>query len=91
MYETGCMSVKFCQFSCFWKFSRNRLEGIQSRQAAHAILWCLWVPEMGPPVGTTLTARRYLEIYQFSGFLLELPGDNDQPAGDINFSPFLVF
>jgi len=34
---------------------------------------------MGPPGGTTRPARRRLETYQFFGFLLELPGGNDQP------------
>ena len=42
---------------------------------------------MGPPGGTTLPARRRLETYQFSRYLLKLPSGNDQPLGDVNHSP----
>jgi len=69
---------------CFWKFSRNRLADIQSRQATYAIFVVFWVPEMEPPGGTTLPARRRLVVNPISRFWLELPGGEEQLPGDAN-------
>ena len=73
-----------CDILSIFVFSRNFPEtawrALKVARRLKLFLWCLWVPEMGPPGGTTRPAKRRLETYQFFGFLLELPGGNDQPS-----------
>jgi len=80
-----------CDILSIFVFSRNFSEtawrAFKAARQLMLFLWCLWVPEMGPPGGTTRPARWRLETYQFSGFLLKLLCGNDQPLGDANLSP----
>jgi len=71
-----------CDILSIFVFSRNFPEiawrELKVARRLMLFLWCLWVPEVGLPGGTTRPARRRLETYQFFGFLLELPDGNDQ-------------
>jgi len=76
----------------FWKFSRNRLAGLQSRQVTHIVSHIFWVPEEESPGGITLVARRHEPATQFFWVLLNfLAVMNTRQATQTHFGSILMF
>jgi len=89
MYESLSLTLKF------W-VSKNFQEIV--RRAFKAAMWlmlflcCFWVPEMEPPGGTSLTARRGLAVQPSFWVLMNgLAVMNTHQATRTNFGSILVF
>jgi len=61
---------KFCVIWCFWKFSRNRLTGLQSRQATHAKFPSLCTSAMNRLVAMNCRQATRANLARFLCFLI---------------------
>ena len=81
VFECLCW-VKSCIISRFWKFSRNCLAGLQSRQAAHTLLYNFGFLEKEPPGGQV---SWFWVLMKRLAVVSEPPGDTSGFGSDQHF------
>ena len=79
-----CFAVH-ADFLGFWNFSKNRLAGDESLSGDTSTLCWFWVPEEELPGGMSLTARGRVYATRNFGFLVELPGGDEFPLGNVGY------